>query len=87
MNRTHSAASAIGPCTTAGSPRRLGVAVTIIAVMMRTNYVRLAEVAAIAKQFDAPLRVNVYQSVRTDTFALTYDEYWAGFRRCLTRRT
>ena len=31
--------------------------------------------------FAAPLRVNVYQSVRTDTFALTYEEYWEGFRR------
>jgi radical SAM protein with 4Fe4S-binding SPASM domain len=25
------------------------------------------------------LRVNVYQSVRSDAFALTYDEYWRGF--------
>src|ERR1700685_3808839 len=43
---------------------RLGVPVTIIAVMMKANYLRLAEVARIAKQFDAPLRVNVYQAVR-----------------------
>lgn len=61
--------------------RRLGVPVTIIAVMMRSNHLRLAEVARVAKQFDAPLRVNVYQSVRSDTFALTYEEYWEGFRR------
>lgn len=60
---------------------RLGVPVTIIAVMMKSNYLRLAEVAGIAKQFDAPLRVNVYQSVRSDIYALTYEEYWAGFRR------
>ncbi len=61
--------------------RRLGVPVTIIAVMMRTNYGRLAEVARVAKKLNAPLRVNVYQSVRTDLFALTYDEYWEGFQR------
>lgn len=61
--------------------RRLGVPVTIIAVMMKGNYLRLAEVARIAKQFNAPLRVNVYQSVRTDAYALSYDEYWEGFRR------
>src|SRR6266545_3541842 len=61
--------------------RRLGVPVTIIAVMMKPNYLRLAEVARVAKKFDAPLRVNVYQSVRTDLFALTYEEYWEGFRR------
>ena len=48
--------------------RRLGVPVTIVAVMMKANYSRLAEVARIAKKFEAPLRVNVYQSVRTDAF-------------------
>ena len=40
-----------------------------------------AEVARVAKQFNAPIRVNVYQSVRTDVFALSYEEYWEGFRR------
>lgn len=60
--------------------RRLGVPVTIVAVMMKANYSRLAEVARVAKKCDAPLRVNVYQSVRTDAFALTYEEYWEGFR-------
>ena len=59
--------------------RRLGVPVTFIAVMMQTNYDRLAEIAAIAKQYDAPLRINVYQAVRTDKFALTYQQYWTGF--------
>jgi radical SAM protein with 4Fe4S-binding SPASM domain len=60
---------------------RLGVPVTIIAVMMKANYLRLAEVARVAKQFDAPLRVNVYQAVRSDLYALSYEEYWEGFRR------
>jgi radical SAM protein with 4Fe4S-binding SPASM domain len=59
----------------------LGVPVTIIAVMMKANHLRLAEVARVAKQFDAPLRVNVYQAVRSDTYALSYEEYWDGFRR------
>jgi radical SAM protein with 4Fe4S-binding SPASM domain len=59
--------------------RRLGVPVTFIAVMMRTNYDRLPEIAQIAKAYDAPLRINVYQAVRSDTFALSYDEYWSGF--------
>jgi radical SAM protein with 4Fe4S-binding SPASM domain len=58
---------------------RLGVPVTIIAVMMKANYLRLAEVARVAKQFDAPLRVNVYQAVRSDIYALSYEEYWDGF--------
>ncbi len=59
----------------------LGVPVTIIAVMMKANYLRLAEVARVAKRFDSPLRVNVYQSVRSDIYALSYGEYWDGFRR------
>ena len=59
---------------------KLGVPVTIIAVMMKSNYLRLAEIARVAKQFDAPLRVNVYQAVRSDIYALSYEEYWDGFR-------
>jgi radical SAM protein with 4Fe4S-binding SPASM domain len=60
---------------------RLGVPVTIIAVMMKSNYLRLADVAQVAKRFGAPLRVNVYQAVRSDLYALTYEEYWQGFRQ------
>jgi radical SAM protein with 4Fe4S-binding SPASM domain len=59
--------------------RRLGVPVTFIAVMMQSNFDRLAGIAKIAKAYDAPLRVNVYQAVRTDKFALTYEQYWTGF--------
>ncbi len=60
---------------------RLGVPVTIVAVMMKSNYLRLADVARVASQFNAPLRINVYQSVRSDIYALTYEEYWEGFQR------
>jgi radical SAM protein with 4Fe4S-binding SPASM domain len=60
--------------------RRLGIPVTIIAVMMKANYLRLAEVARVAKGHGAPLRVNVYQAVRSDIYALSYEEYWQGFR-------
>jgi len=59
---------------------RLGIPVTVVAVMMKSNYLRLADVARVAKQFAAPLRVNVYQAVRSDIYALTYEEYWEGFR-------
>jgi len=60
---------------------RLGIPVTIIAVMMKSNYSRLADVARVAKKFGAPLRVNVYQAVRSDIYALAYEEYWEGFQR------
>jgi len=58
-----------------------GVPVTVVAVMMKSNYLRLPEVARAAKRFGAPLRVNVYQSVQSDLYALTYNEYWQGFRQ------
>jgi radical SAM protein with 4Fe4S-binding SPASM domain len=60
--------------------RRLGIPVTFISVMMKANYLGLAEVALVAKRYEAPLRVNVYQSVRSDIYALSYEEYWQGFR-------
>jgi radical SAM protein with 4Fe4S-binding SPASM domain len=59
---------------------RLGIPVTFIAVMMKSNCLRLAEVARVAKRYQSPLRVNVYQAVRSDLYALSYDEYWQGFR-------
>jgi radical SAM protein with 4Fe4S-binding SPASM domain len=59
---------------------RLGIPVTFIAVMMKSNYMRLAEIARVVKHYQAPLRVNVYQAVRSDLYALSYDEYWQGFR-------
>src|SRR5271168_4765781 len=65
----------------AGRCRKLEIPVTIVAVMMKSNYLRLADVARVAKQFDAPLRVNVYQSVQSDVYALSYEEYWKGFQR------
>jgi radical SAM protein with 4Fe4S-binding SPASM domain len=61
--------------------RRLGASVTFIAVMMRSNFDRMADIASIAKQYNAPLRINVYQAVRSDAFSLTYEEYWTGFER------
>lgn len=60
---------------------QLGVPVTVVSVMMKSNFDRLGEVARVAAQWQAPLRVNVYQSVRSDRYALSYDEYWTGFRK------
>ena len=65
--------------------KRLGVPVTFIAVMMQNNFDRLADIAEIAKEYDAPLRVNVYQAVRTDTFQLSYEQYWTGFEALFAR--
>lgn len=60
---------------------RLGVPVTVTAVMMRVNHDRLVELARVAAGFGANLRVNVYQPSKTDRFTLTYEQFWAGLRR------
>ncbi|MEK6607556.1 MAG: radical SAM protein [Myxococcota bacterium] len=61
----------------------LGVRTTIVAVMMSTNYRELPALAAIARERGALVRVNVYQSVRTDAFSLSYEQFWEGWRRLL----
>jgi radical SAM protein with 4Fe4S-binding SPASM domain len=69
----------------AGRCRALGLPVTFIAVMMRSNFDRLADIAAIAGEYDAPLRLNVYQAVRSDRFGLSYEQYWTGFQLLFDR--
>ena len=59
---------------------RLGMPVTVTAVMMSINYHRLPDLARLAGRFGANLRVNVYQPSKTDRFVLGYDEFWAGIR-------
>ena len=62
---------------------RLGITVTVLSVMMKTNYRRLPEIAKVAFDAGANYRVNVYQPVKTDAFTLSYEEFWDGFRRLL----
>ncbi|MGA2408926.1 MAG: radical SAM protein [Candidatus Binataceae bacterium] len=59
--------------------RRLRVPVTIIAVMMRTNYDKLSAIGAVAAAQGANFRINIYQPVKTDAFALDYEQFWTGF--------
>src|SRR2546425_196962 len=61
----------------------LGVTVTVLTVMMKTNFRRLPEIAKVAFAAGANYRVNVYQPVKTNAFTLTYEEFWDGFRRLL----
>src|SRR5215468_7219641 len=59
----------------------LRVPVTVTAVMMSINHLRLPALAGVAAGFGANLRVNVYQPSRTDRFTLTYEQFWDSFRR------
>jgi radical SAM protein with 4Fe4S-binding SPASM domain len=63
--------------------REAGVEVTILTVMMATNYLELPAIARLARTVGANFRVNVYQAVQTEGFALAYDQFWEGFRRLL----
>jgi radical SAM protein with 4Fe4S-binding SPASM domain len=63
--------------------QRLGITVTVLSVMMKTNYRRLTDIAKVAFAAGANYRVNVYQPVKTDAFTLSYDEFWDGFRLLL----
>jgi radical SAM protein with 4Fe4S-binding SPASM domain len=63
--------------------RRLGVSTTIVSVLMTQNARAMPELARLAASRDALLRVNVYQSVRTDAFTLGYDAFWSAMRDLL----
>lgn len=60
---------------------KLGIEVSILATLMRTNYNQMDGLVGLARQNGANLRVNVYQAVKTDAYRLTYEEFWEGYRR------
>jgi len=59
---------------------RLGVRTTIASVLMAANHRALPDLARLAGSRGALLRVNVFQSVRGDAFALGYDAFWEAWR-------
>jgi len=59
----------------------LGVEVSMLATMMRTNYSQMARLVALARRNGVNLRVNAYQAVKTDAYRLAYTEFWEGYRR------
>jgi MoaA/NifB/PqqE/SkfB family radical SAM enzyme len=63
--------------------RKLGIEVSMLATMMNTNYDKMDGLAQLAHSLEVNLRVNVYQSVRTDRFQLSYEQFWEGYRRLL----
>jgi radical SAM protein with 4Fe4S-binding SPASM domain len=59
---------------------RLGIQVSMLAVLMNINYSQLGRLARFAASLGANFRVNVYQPVFTDRFMVTYDQYWQAFQ-------
>lgn len=58
----------------------IGIEVSILATLMRSNYDQMGRLVGLARQNGANLRVNVYQAVKTDVYRLTYQEFWEGYR-------
>jgi radical SAM protein with 4Fe4S-binding SPASM domain len=58
---------------------RLGIRVSILAVLMNLNYKDLSKIAGLAASFGADFRVNVYQPMYTTEFMPTFDQYWQAF--------
>jgi MoaA/NifB/PqqE/SkfB family radical SAM enzyme len=61
----------------------MGIEVSILATMMNTNYDQMDGLVGLARSLGVNLRVNVYQSVVTDRFQLSYEQFWEGYRRLL----
>jgi len=59
---------------------RLGIRVSILAVLMNLNYKDLSKIAGMASSFGADFRVNVYQPMYTAEFMPNFDQYWQAFR-------
>lgn len=58
---------------------RLGIRVSILAVLMNVNYDELGRLSRFAASLGANFRVNVYQPVFTDQFMLSFDQYWQAY--------
>jgi radical SAM protein with 4Fe4S-binding SPASM domain len=59
---------------------KLGIRVSILAVLMNLNYRELGTIAQLASSLGADFRVNVYQPVYTNEFMPDFDQYWQAFK-------
>ncbi len=65
--------------------RRLGIRVSVLAVLMNLNYSELGQIAGIAAAHGADFRVNVYQPMHTAEFMPSFEEYWHAFQDLFDR--
>ena len=63
---------------------KLGIRVSILAVLMNLNYKDLSKIAGLAASFGADFRVNVYQPMYTTEFMPDFDQYWQAFEILFT---
>ena len=60
--------------------QRLGIRVSILAVLMDLNYTDLAKIARLAVSFGANFRVNAYQPMYTKKFLPSFEQYWDAYK-------
>jgi radical SAM protein with 4Fe4S-binding SPASM domain len=60
--------------------QRLGIRVSVLAVLMNINYKDLGSLARLAASLGADLRVNAYQPMYTDEFLPSFEQYWDAYK-------
>lgn len=58
---------------------KLGIRVSVLAVLMNCNCTDLGDIARLAASLDADFRVNAYQPMYTEKFLPTFDQYWQAY--------
>ncbi len=59
--------------------QRLGIRISILAVLMNLNHKDLGALARLAASFGADFRVNAYQPMYTETFMPNFEQYWDAY--------
>lgn len=59
---------------------KLGIEVSILAVLMNCNYDKLGELAKFVGSLGCNLRVNVFQPAQSRDYMPSYGQYWEAFR-------
>ena len=60
--------------------RRLGIRVSILAVLMNLNFKDLGKISRMAASYDSNFRVNAYQPMYTEEFMPNFEQYWEAYR-------
>jgi radical SAM protein with 4Fe4S-binding SPASM domain len=60
--------------------QRLGIRVSILAVLMNLNYKDLDRIARLAAALGADFRVNAYQPMYTEEFLPSFEQYWEAYK-------
>lgn len=60
--------------------KKLGLEVSILAVLMNLNHHELGQLARFASSLGCNFRVNVFQPVQNRDYQPTYEQYWEAFK-------